>query len=54
MTHILARHHPEYWTGDYNGYGKDPLSMLDPGTFMRDIEDRGYGKAMTEQKKSGS
>ncbi|MBU8715144.1 MULTISPECIES: hypothetical protein [Brevibacillus] len=38
MTHILARHHPEYWTGDYNGYDRDPLSMFNPSTSMRDIE----------------
>lgn len=38
MTHILARHSPEYWTGEYNGYGKDPLSKFDPRTSMKDIE----------------
>lgn len=39
MTHILARHHPEYWTGDYNGYGRDPLSMFNPETSISDIEE---------------
>ncbi|MFG0238361.1 hypothetical protein [Brevibacillus porteri] len=38
LTHILARHHPKYWTNDGGHNSDDTLSMFDPDTEIKEIE----------------
>lgn len=38
LTHILARHHPKYWTNDGGHNSDDTLSMFDPDAEIKEIE----------------